>query len=228
VAKLVMPSNFHASGASAPADDNSARQSSGRPKSGRLSWRSNVAEETKAPPALVASTKQEDEPRAEERPPAPAAAAKLPALNFGSSMPYAAGAQTMRTYRADEPPPPSAYRYGARTERLRGSQYTINEGVCIGVQKTPTRRARPELDGIPLPLGGLFSFDVPEGLRSPSRSARPGSPGKRLEDLAKLEVIEAKVGVSVEYVTPRGETAVKVGGAKALTAFFDQFCELSA
>lgn len=43
-----------------------------------------------------------------------------------------------------------------------------------------------------------------------------------------LEIVEKKENVSVEYITPRGETAVKIGGARALTSFFDQFCELSA
>ena len=50
-----------------------------------------------------------------------------------------------------------------------------------------------------------------------------------MEDIRPLEQVEQEQGVTISYgVTPRGETAVKVGGAKALTAFFDQFCELSA
>jgi hypothetical protein len=155
-------------------------------------------------------------------------------LPIGKNQPTAAfgpqagtsGSTSMREM--GELPLLSGMRSAPRSERLPRSQYVLNEGVTIGVCSTPAYQLN--VNPVPLPLGGIFSFSVPT-VGSPS--SRPGSPqstGRRktMEDIVPLAEIEKQQAVKVETITPRGETAVKVGGAKALTAFFDQFCELSA
>ena len=161
-------------------------------------------------------------------PVAPSRPSNVATLPLGGNVPRTLPTSS-QSGRERETAPPSAIRTGARTERIRGSQYVLNEGVSIGVHQRPASimDRTPE----PLPFGGVFSFFVPDSARSPS--SRPGSPkspgkAKTAEELLKLEDIEKAHQVSVSYVTPRGETAIKSGGAKALTAFFDQFCELSA
>lgn len=124
--------------------------------------------------------------------------------------------------------PSSALRTGARSERIPRSQYVLNEGVSINVQKTPASLAARTPQA--LPFGGVFSFIYPDSSRLSARPQSPGSPGRptRMEDCLKVEEIEKKHAVSVTKSTPRGETPMPVNKAKALTAFFDQFCELSA
>mmetsp|Transcript_24291 Transcript_24291/g.48624 ORF Transcript_24291/g.48624 Transcript_24291/m.48624 type:complete len:118 (-) Transcript_24291:680-1033(-) len=116
-----------------------------------------------------------------------------------------------------------------QSERIPRSQYVLNEGVSINVQKTPSSYAQRK--PTPLPAGGLFSFLVPDSSRSdkpPPRS--PGSPErpKRREDVIDVDEIEKQHNVGIVKSTPRGETPMPSNKAKALAAFFDQFCELSA
>jgi len=103
----------------------------------------------------------------------------------------------------------------------------LNEGVTVGVNQ---RNIRMDKDPTPMPFGGVFSFFAPEpkGSSPPSQRGQPPSPKKTVEDLKKLEELEQENAVIEAYVTPRGETPILTNRAKALTAFFDQFCELSA
>ena len=111
------------------------------------------------------------------------------------------------------------------TAKSNSTRYVVNEGVFVGIHQTPFSLDR-EPD--PTPYGGFFQFWDPTPRAGPDSYRGLPSPKKTIEDIMPLEIVEKKENVSVEYITPRGETAVKIGGARALTSFFDQFCELSA
>jgi len=131
---------------------------------------------------------------------------------------------------------------------IKGARYPDTPKVSIGVNQSSRSPARDRPVTSPTPSGGLFSFSIPTSSISKQLTARERFQLSERSDYKKKE-LKALTALGVSelseetYVTPRAQlddkskadTNVKVRinkegpkRMKGLTAFFEQFNELSA